>query len=197
MTASAVRRPRPDEAELIDRAVDGDRAAFRELYRQHAGAVLRLVTRIMGPTADRDDVVQEVFLALHRALPTFRGGAALSTLIYRLTVHKTADHLKRTRRRARAAFDPEAVVDLIDPRITPAQQSLQRRELERMFDALSRLRPRQRLAFALVAIEGHSLVDAARYLDSTPQAVKQRVLRARRVIARRLGLELAGRWEGP
>lgn len=71
--------PSLSEAELIRQVQDGDPGAFRELFRRHADTVYHRLTRMLGPDPDREDLVQEVFLAVHRGLPRFRGDAAFST----------------------------------------------------------------------------------------------------------------------
>src|SRR3954469_4550942 len=52
---------------LVRRAQGGDRAAFAELFRRHRSDVSRLVFRMLGPTPDAEDVVQEVFLQVHKS----------------------------------------------------------------------------------------------------------------------------------
>ena len=60
--------------DLVLRAQHGDVAAFDGLVRAHREAIGRLVQRFVGPRGDVEDVVQEVLIQLHRALPSFRGG---------------------------------------------------------------------------------------------------------------------------
>jgi RNA polymerase sigma-70 factor (ECF subfamily) len=55
----------------VNRAIDGDERAFAALYRAHADAAFRLLTRLVGPIAERDDLLQETFVRLHRVLPRF------------------------------------------------------------------------------------------------------------------------------
>ncbi|HSS01390.1 MAG TPA: sigma factor [Kofleriaceae bacterium] len=72
--------PDDGDAALIARHQAGDPEAFPAIYRSHVVAVYRRLTRILGPIAEREDLVQDVFLALHRTLPGFRGDAQLTTL---------------------------------------------------------------------------------------------------------------------
>src|SRR5205823_544445 len=91
-----------DEA-LIAAARQGDGAAFARLFRRHADAVRTRITRLVGPVAERDDLVQKVFIAFHRALPTYRGDARLSTYLHRIAVNVAYDHLRGRRRWAESA----------------------------------------------------------------------------------------------
>ena len=79
---------------------------FERLVREHQGAVFRTLTRLTGPGAHVQDLAQEVFLRLYRALPEFRGAAMLSTYLYRIVYNVAQDEWKR-RRRDRERFGPE------------------------------------------------------------------------------------------
>lgn len=66
--------------------------------REHQAAVARTLLRLTGRREDVEDLAQEVFLRLYRALPGFRGEAAISTYLYRITVNVAQDAWKRRRR---------------------------------------------------------------------------------------------------
>lgn len=101
-TSVAETRMDPDAA-LIARAQRGDTAAFRQLFLRHREQVSRIVFRMIGPSADVEDVVQEVFLNVYRSLPSFRGDAKFSTWLYRLATNVTRMHLRRGRSRPKFA----------------------------------------------------------------------------------------------
>ncbi len=73
----------PDEAEtqLIERLVRRDERAFNELVRAHQGRVFGLVLRMLGNRAEAEDVTQEVFVQVFKAIGSFRGESKLSTTI--------------------------------------------------------------------------------------------------------------------
>jgi RNA polymerase sigma-70 factor (ECF subfamily) len=170
--------PTPDP-ELVLAAATGDDSAFGEIYSRYADRVFARVTHLIGPTQDREDVFQQVFLQLHRALPRFRGEASLSTFLYRITANVSYDHLRRRGRRA-AEHDPNALDALITGDPTPEDRARRREELTQIFGLLGQIKPKKRLAFVLVAIEGLSLSEAADQLGAHAEAIKQRVLHARR-----------------
>src|SRR5205085_1624285 len=89
----------PDDEALLVCHRAGDPEAFAAIYRAHVVAVYRRLTRILGPIEEREDLTQDVFLALHRALPRFRGDCALGTLIHRIVVNRAYEHLRRQARR--------------------------------------------------------------------------------------------------
>ena len=79
---------------------------FEALVREHQGAVFRTLLRLTGSGVHVEDLAQEVFLRLYRALPEFRGAAMLSTYLYRIVVNVAQDEWKR-RRRERSHLVPE------------------------------------------------------------------------------------------
>ena len=179
MTAALRRSPPLPDDDLATAAAAGDAAAFTELYARYADRVFARLTRLVGPGPDREDVLQAVFLELHRSLPRFRGDASLSTFLYRITIHVAGNHLRSRRRRPVDFIDAE-LDQLIDGEPTPEERARRREELGQIFALLERIKPDKRIAFVLVAVEGLSLADAADLVGAQPETVKQRVLHARR-----------------
>jgi len=81
-------------------------ANFEALVREHQSLVFRTLTRMTAPGPHVEDLAQEVFLRLYRALPHFRGDATLSTYLYRIIVNVAQDEWKR-RRKDRDFLAPE------------------------------------------------------------------------------------------
>ena len=179
MKIAAQRGQPATDTDLAVAAATGDTAAFAELYSRYADRVFARLTHLIGPTPDREDVFQQVFLELHRALPRFRGDASVSTFLYRITINVAYDHLRRRGRRA-GDHDPTALDALITGDPTPEDRARRREELGRIFSLLEHIKPKKRMAFVLVAVEGMSLGEAAQLLGAQAEAVKQRVLHARR-----------------
>jgi RNA polymerase sigma-70 factor (ECF subfamily) len=170
-------RPLSDDA-LAASASTGDHDAFNELYARYVDRVFARLTHLVGPGADREDVLQQVFLELHRALPRFRGESALATFLYRITVNVAYDHLRRRVRRP-TDHDPAALDALIDGDPTPEARTRCREQLHQIFGLLEHIKPKKRIAFVLVAVEGLSLAEAADLVGANAETVKQRVLHAR------------------
>ena len=179
------REPETDDPALIAAARAGDGAAFARLFRRHADAVRTRITRLVGPVAERDDLVQKVFIALYRALPGYRGEARLSTFLHRIAVNTAYDHLRgRSHRKDSAVGDDEAPVEHLSPALE--DQVAARADLARLLALLDQLSPKKRIAFILVAVEGCSLAEAAALIGAAEDTVKQRVLQARRDLLARL-----------
>jgi RNA polymerase sigma-70 factor (ECF subfamily) len=86
---------------------------FAALVREHQGMVFRTLTRLTGAGTHVEDLAQEAFLRLYRALPDFRGDATVSTYLYRIVVNLAQDEWKRRRReRTYFAAEPETGDDV-------------------------------------------------------------------------------------
>ncbi len=168
------------DQEIIEAVRRGELDGFAELYRRHADRIFALFTRLIGPVAEREDLVQEAFVEAYRALANFRGEAAFSTFLYRIATRVGCDFLERRARAGRLSFDDDAMSDLAATEASPLEQTALRQELGRAFRLLDSLSPKRRAAFVLVAIEGLSLREAAAALGADEQAIKQRVLAARK-----------------
>jgi RNA polymerase sigma-70 factor, ECF subfamily len=169
-----------DDMFLVAGARDGDVDMFTELYHRHVDHVFARLTRLVGPVSEREDLLQHIFLDVHRALPQFRGDAAFTTFLYRIVVNVVYDHLDRQRRLATEPLDEAALATLLAPGSSPEQRAQQREELVVLFELLGRLKPKKRIAFMLVAVEGMSYDEVAPLVGAEAAAVKQRVLAARR-----------------
>jgi RNA polymerase sigma-70 factor (ECF subfamily) len=191
LAAGPPERTEDAEVALAARAAAGDRAAFTAIYQRFVDAVYARLTRLLGPTPDREDVLQLVFLQVHRALGAYRGEASLATFVHRIAVHVAFDHL-RARERRPVPVDQAAIEAMVADAPSPALRAQRREELLQIFHHLSALTPDKRIAFVLVAIDGLSLREAAELVGASPDAVKQRVLHARRAL-----VELIARAERP
>jgi RNA polymerase sigma-70 factor, ECF subfamily len=170
-----------EDARLVAGAAAGDRRMFAALYRRHLESTYQRLTRMIGPVPERDDLVQQIFVDVYRALPRFRGQARFSTFLHRIVVNVAYEHLERAQRQARrtSAFRPEDLEALVAGDPSPEAQARHRQELAQVLARLDRLSPKRRVALVLVAVEGMPLGEAAALVGATPDAVKQRVREAR------------------
>lgn len=90
-----VRSSDSQEAEAIRQAQRGDANAFELLYRLHSSRVFALCLRMLKNTAEAEDLTQETFLTVFRALGTFRGHSAFSSWLHRVTINRVLMHLRR------------------------------------------------------------------------------------------------------
>ncbi len=173
-------------------------AQFEDLVEEHQAAVFRTLLRLTGSREHLEDLAQEVFLRLFRALPTFRGEALLSTYLYRITLNVAQDEWKRRRRIDRplvSLSDPAATsadaTQLWEDRLadtTPiADQQLTTHELQLVIDeellALSNV---ERSALVLYHGEERTYVEIAVILNLPLGTVRTHLHRARKKLHDRL-----------
>jgi RNA polymerase sigma-70 factor (ECF subfamily) len=87
--------PNRDQADILALAQAGDHQAFAQLYSIHKRHVYSLCLRMVGSTAEAEDLTQEAFLQFHRKIETFRAESALSTWLHRLTINVVLMHLRK------------------------------------------------------------------------------------------------------
>ena len=169
---------RADELALVERCRQGDLTAFEEVYRAHSGRLYSVACRMLGNPTDAEDLLQEIFLAAHRKLDSFRGESALGTWLYRLATNLCLDHL-----RSRAARTGQMTGPLDDePGLTDvssrglAERTLARMDLER---ALAHLPEGCRAAFVLHDVEGLEHREVAEVLGIAEGTSKSQVHKAR------------------
>jgi RNA polymerase sigma-70 factor (ECF subfamily) len=180
---TAVTAARGQDLALAQRAAEGDRAAQRELFHSLKNAVHHTLYRILGANRDIEDLIQDAFLEIFRALPSFRGDSSLGR--WAQTIATRTAYLSIERRKP-AAVDLEVVEDEIVDRDPDAHRVAQARQAaRRLYAALDKIDAKQRIAFALAVIDGLSLAEVAVLTESSLVAVKTRVWRARRDLMRR------------
>jgi len=167
----------------IDACRRGDRAALEAVFRAHAESLARLLTRIVGPSVDVEDLLQDTFAAAIPAFGRFRGEASIKTWLHRIAVHVAHQHLRRPRHRREVALDdPETVARDPEPAGEPELRALTLR-LYRHLDALDATK---RIALVLYAIEEYTVDEIAALMGASRAATKSRIFWARRALLRRM-----------
>lgn len=166
---------------MIARCRAGEPAALRQLFERERTRVHRLLYRVVGSNMHMDDLIQDAFLEVFRSLPSFRGESSIRTWIDRCAVRVAYAHFKRKARMPSI----EPVPELRSEGPSPEERSSRREAVRRLYLELDRLDPRQRMAFTLFAVEGRSLREVARMMDSTIATAKIRAWRARRMLESR------------
>jgi RNA polymerase sigma-70 factor (ECF subfamily) len=162
------------EAALVARCLEGDAAAFEAIYRRHAPRIFTLACRMTGSRADGEDLLQEIFLLVHRKLGGFKGDSALGTWIYRLAANCCVDFLRSRQHRERQATDE------LDETVAPPRSAgglrVDQMDLQR---AIERLPAGYRAAFVLHDVEGFEHAEVARLLGIAEGTSKSQVHKAR------------------
>jgi RNA polymerase sigma-70 factor (ECF subfamily) len=173
-----------EEDKLLERIRQGDDSGFEVLVKEHTGRVVGLAWRLVGNREEAEDLAQEAFLRLHRALPDFRGDSRISTWLYRTTTRLAIDYLRRERLKRKLFFfrpDNDAVdpVDLAsNPLDDPGREYQSREMLQSLRKSLQQLSPRQQVIFTLRHYEGLPLKEIAAHLGLETGTVKAHLHRA-------------------
>jgi RNA polymerase sigma-70 factor (ECF subfamily) len=185
LAASAPVEPRSpaEDLALVERHRAGDPSAFAQIYRAHAAAVHRRLSRLLGPLPEREDLLQDVFLALHRALPGFRGEAALATLVQRIAINKACGLLRARYRRPTTPVESGFFDELVSAAGSPEAQASAREELAAVFACLARIKPKKRVALLLRVVDGLSFEEIGELVGATPEAVAKRIQHGHRELA--------------
>lgn len=150
------------------------------LYRAHAQTVARWATRLGGPTADVDDIVQEVFLTAHRLLSGFRGEAKITTWLFRITQNQVRHQRRKQRyRKFLRGTANDVAGQLPSNRPTPVEALEQHQASETVYRVLDGLSDKYRTAFILFEIERLPGDEIAALLDQKVSTIWVWLHRAR------------------
>lgn len=171
------------ESEAIERAQRGDACAFERIYQLHSARVYALCLRMVGNSAEAEDLTQEAFLMLLRKIRTFRGESAFSTWLHRITVNIVLMRLRRKtsfetplEENKERESDRPAVRETFATTDLLLAGSLDRLNLQR---AMEQLTPFQKLVVVLHDIQGYKHNEIAKMLDWSIGNSKSRLHRAR------------------
>lgn len=182
----------PDEPEqrLIERLVARDERAFNELVRAYERRVLALVLRMLGNRAEAEDLAQEVFVQVFKAIGTFRGESKLSTWIYRIAINLCKNRSKYLRvRHADEQDELEAVAERVPMgevkranvgQVERPDEAMAGRQVERIVqEAIQKLEPSFRECLVLRDVEELSYEEIGEITGLPAGTVKSRIHRAR------------------
>lgn len=188
----------PTDSELLERARQGDAAAFGALIRRHDKHLYRIARSVVADDHEAEDAVQDTYVRAFAGLRNFRGAASLRTWLTRIVLNEAI----RRRRHGRSMLNLDVLQDAQERSRRPVHSLTAReRDPERaaaqaqiwkiLEKAVDDLPPAFRIAFVLRDVEELSTKETARLLGVREQTVKNRLHRARRMLRESLGADLA------
>jgi RNA polymerase sigma-70 factor (ECF subfamily) len=178
------------ELALDDPCLAGCRAgrpdAIEEFFRSHSAMVERLIARLIGPSADLEDLVQSTFVEVLASLGRFRGEAKLSTWICGIAVHIAHHHLRAGKVRRHVSLElvsdehPRLIGVFVDTPVGADHGIDARRLASRLHSVLDRIAPKKRIALLLYVLEEKSVEEIAALMQATQTATRSRMYFARR-----------------
>ena len=173
----------PGSATLVARAQRGEAGAFEELFQQHKQRVYSLCFRMIGNTAEAEELTQEAFMQVFRKMHTFRGESAFSTWLHRLSVNVV---LMRLRKKSLPAASLEEVTEPDEETGGPRKDigapdlglsgAVDRVNLQR---AVEQLPPGYRTVFVLHDVQGYEHNEIADIMDCSVGNSKSQLHKAR------------------
>ena len=172
------------DPETIERARQGDEAAFNGVVQAYRKRILGAIARIIGRPEDVEDVAQEVFVRLYFSLDQLRTPEVFEPWLYRLTVNAAYDYLRKQRRRSESRM-----ADLSEQQIVTAdsaagsrasEEAARKAKLREAVQALlAGVSEEDRILLVLKEVEGLSLKELEKIYRVNENALKVRLFRAR------------------
>jgi len=175
--------------EAVRRAQAGDVHAFAELVRATQRGVFNVAYGVLGNAEEAQDMAQEVYLRVWRALPSFRGEAAFGTWLYRITVNACLNRRRQLRTLLNRLEDDDILEQLPAPGFDPLAATLDHERQAYLWSLVEALPPNHRLVITLFYHQQLSYAEIAEVLLLPLGTVKAHLNRARRALAERLRQE--------
>ncbi len=163
-----------DDFSLIKRFIEGDESTFNILVQRHKEKVRDIIYLTLGNHDLVDDIAQEVLLTVYKNLNNFRFESQFTTWLYRITVNKCKDHLRKMK--IRNIFSPiKDSEEELGYNSHPEDSDVK----EIVHDAIGKLPDKLRIPLMLKDIEGLSYQEIAESIQCEIGTVKSRIFRAR------------------
>lgn len=167
-----VTRSAASTTELVVRCQQHERPAQAEFYSKYRAEVSRIVYKVLGPDADLEDVVQDVFVEVFRSIDKFKGQAKITTWLYRVCYNVALQKVRRVKRRPEGYLAPR---EEIPSHETPLR-ALERKDSARIvYDILDTIAPKKRMVFVLHEIIGMSSKEIAGIVGTNVLTVRTRL----------------------
>jgi RNA polymerase sigma-70 factor (ECF subfamily) len=163
-----------DDYSIIRQIIDGDKSAFQVLVKRHKEKVRNIIYMTMNNNAMVDDIAQDVFITIYKNLKHFRFESLFTTWLYRITVNKCKDYIRRMN--VRKIFSP-----LDDGfNVSEHQTPVENRDVSKIvMEAISKLPVKLKMPLILKDIEGFSYQEISETLNCEMGTVKSRIFRGR------------------
>lgn len=169
-----------NEQELLQLLREKNEPAFRWLVDHYHERVYNTVLSLVQNEPDAEDLTQEVFIKVFESVNSFRGEAKLSTWIYRISVHKALDKIKRTKTKKRfAIFVPWMQAETEEPFYHPGLMLDKKEKGALLFKAIQQLPENQQIAFTLIKVQGLNYEEVSQIMKISVKALESLLSRAK------------------
>lgn len=172
----------PTDEQLLEQMRLGSTSAFAEFYQRYKHKVYAYCHRLLRDAASAEDVMQEIFLKIHRGVHLVQKPEHLRTWIFSIARNEALTHLRRTRHMEDLEGEAETVWDEDNP-----LEELEEQETKNIIQHyLGLLRPHYRELLVLREYEQLSYAEIAAITGATESAVKSGLFKARKALAKKL-----------
>ena len=192
---------------LIQKIRKGDKIAFEQLIEKYETKVFHLAMRFTKNEEDAEEVLQDVFMTLHRKLELFQGKSAFSSWLYRIVVNAAFMKLRKRRQQPAVLLEDLAphtrqkALDGESYQANHVETFTQNEELKGvLLSAVNRLPEQYRSVFVMRDVNGFSNQETSEVLGLSVPAIKSRLHRSRLMLRKKLiryYLEFTGKKEIP
>jgi RNA polymerase sigma-70 factor (ECF subfamily) len=181
-----------DEAGLVRRCLAGDEKAYRELVEQYQARVYSLALRMVRRSEDAEDLTQETFVRMFRALSRYDPARSFAAWLFTIATRLCIDHIRRSKvspisltQRERDS-EEEYQIEVEDPGLKPDEAATYAEEERRAADLIGYLPPHYRIVVILRHQQDLSYQEIAEALHLPLGTVKARIHRARALLKTRI-----------
>lgn len=160
---------------------------FERILGEHGAAISRLAYSYEAVAGIREELVQEIALAIWRALPHFRGECSERTFVFRIAHNRGLTHVRKRRVPQQSLDDLEEADEPVDTRPHPDEQLAQINQRERLASAVQSL-PVAHKQMIVLMLEGLSHAEIGEVLGITENNVAVRLTRARKTLKEEMGV---------
>lgn len=182
-----------EDFELLAKFKKGNQQAFELLVRKYKTTVFNTIYSIMGNAQEADDIAQEVFLKVYTKADSFKGESSFSTWLYRITVNRCIDELRRRKNKIisyEIEFNQEEKLklkDVLASRENDITEKLRQKELQDIIQkAMNSLPEKYRIILTLKETEGLSYKEISQIMKISLAKVKTWLFRARQKLKGKL-----------
>jgi RNA polymerase sigma-70 factor (ECF subfamily) len=187
---------RMTEAQMIKGVADKDRDAVKCLVESYQKRIIKTAYYFLGNMEDAEDLAQEAFLEIVSSMHRFRGRSSLSTWIYRITVNRSLNALKKRKRQAFLSMDsikgmPEQIADPLEGAEMNEQLQLEEEMIHKVRSSVHSLKGKQKAAFILHKYEGLSYKQIADVMNTSLSSVESLMHRAKMNVQKSLARQFS------
>ncbi|MBI9038109.1 MAG: sigma-70 family RNA polymerase sigma factor [Bacteroidales bacterium] len=180
------------DKELLDRIRNKDKGAFKHLVDNYNSLVLNICNSFLHNFEDSQDVSQEVFIEVYKSIDKFRGESKISTWLYRISVNKSLNHIRKNKRNAIFRSFETIIKSQKKETENLAESNESENDFENdkrsrvLYEALDSLPQNQKIAFNLSKLNNMKYKEISEVMNVSVSSVESLIFRAKKNLQKKL-----------